>query len=106
MAELADALDLGSSPPQRIGVQVPSLAPVEQVEPKIINMTRGYTKVDELSVKVEDLSQVKKKISFEVPWPFIKDELDNVYRDIGKKAKIKGFRQGKVPRKMLETYFK
>jgi trigger factor len=62
--------------------------------------------VDELSVKVEDLSQVKKKMSFEIPWPFVKDELDNVYRDIGKKAKIKGFRQGKVPRKMLETYFK
>ena len=62
--------------------------------------------MDELSVKVEDLSQVKKKMSFEIPWPFVKDELDNVYRDIGKKAKIKGFRQGKVPRKMLETYFK
>ena len=28
MAELADALDLGSSPPKRIGVQVPSLAPL------------------------------------------------------------------------------
>ena len=27
MAELADALDLGSSPHRRIGVRVPSLAP-------------------------------------------------------------------------------
>jgi hypothetical protein len=27
VAELVDALDLGSSPPERIGVQVPSLAP-------------------------------------------------------------------------------
>lgn len=62
--------------------------------------------MEELSVKLEDLSQVKKKMSFEIPWPYVKDELDNVYRDIGKKAKIKGFRQGKVPRKMLETYFK
>lgn len=62
--------------------------------------------MNELSVKVEDISQVKKKISFEIPWSFVKDELDNVYRDIGKKAKIKGFRPGKIPRKMLENYFK
>jgi len=62
--------------------------------------------VSELSVKVEDISPVKKKMSFEVPWTFVKDELENVYREIGKKAKIKGFRPGKVPRKVLETYFK
>ena len=62
--------------------------------------------MSELSVKVEDLSQVKKKISFEIPWAFVKDELDGVYRTIGKKAKIKGFRPGKIPRKVLENYFK
>ena len=62
--------------------------------------------MSELSVKVEDLSQVKKKMSFEIPWAFVKDELDAVYRTIGKKAKIKGFRPGKIPRKVLETYFK
>jgi hypothetical protein len=28
VAELVDALDLGSSPPERIGVQLPSLAPI------------------------------------------------------------------------------
>ena len=28
VAELVDALDLGSSPPKRIGVQIPSLAPI------------------------------------------------------------------------------
>lgn len=62
--------------------------------------------MSELSVKLEDISQVKKKISFEIPWAFVKDELENVYRDIGKKAKIKGFRPGKIPRKVLENYFK
>ena len=45
-------------------------------------------------------------MSFEIPWAFVKDELDAVYRTIGKKAKIKGFRPGKIPRKVLETYFK
>ncbi len=62
--------------------------------------------MSELAVKIEDISQVKKKISFEIPWAFVKEELENVYRDIGKKAKIKGFRPGKIPRKVLENYFK
>ena len=57
-------------------------------------------------IKMEELSPVKKKLSFEIPWNEVKNELDAVYRDIGKKAKIKGFRPGKIPRKVLETYFK
>jgi len=55
---------------------------------------------------MEELSAVKKKFSFEIPWSEVKNELDAVYRDVGKKAKLKGFRPGKVPRKVLETYFK
>ncbi len=62
--------------------------------------------MSELSVKIEDISQVKKKMSMEIPWALVKDELEKVYRDIGKKAKIKGFRPGKIPRKVLENYFK
>ncbi len=62
--------------------------------------------MSELSVKVEDISQVRKKMSFAIPWALVKDELETVYREIGKKAKIKGFRPGKIPRKMLENYFK
>lgn len=62
--------------------------------------------MSELSVKVEDISQVKKKMSFEIPWVLVKNELENVYRDLGKKAKVKGFRPGKIPRKILENYFK
>ena len=62
--------------------------------------------MSDLCVKLEDISQVKKKISFEIPWSFVKEELENVYRDIAKKAKIKGFRPGKIPRKILENNFK
>ncbi|MEN6624348.1 MAG: trigger factor [Smithella sp.] len=59
-----------------------------------------------VAIKMEELSAVKKKLSFEIPWPEVKEELDAVYRDIGKKAKLKGFRPGKAPRKILESYFK
>ena len=62
--------------------------------------------MSEFPVKVEHISQVKKKMSFEIPWVVVQDELDSVYRNIGKKAKIKGFRPGKIPRKILETYYK
>jgi len=62
--------------------------------------------VSQVVMNIEELSSVKKKLSFDIPWNEVKDELDTVYRDIGKKAKIKGFRPGKIPRKVLETYFK
>jgi trigger factor len=62
--------------------------------------------VSPVTIKMEELSAVKKKLSFEIPWIEVKEELDTVYRDIGKKAKLKGFRPGKVPRKVMELYFK
>ena len=62
--------------------------------------------MSQIVVNIEDLSPIKKKMSLEIPWDEVKTELDTVYRELGKKAKIKGFRPGKVPRKVLESYFK
>lgn len=58
------------------------------------------------TIKVEEISPVKKKISFEIPWEEVKRELDAAYRTVGKKARVKGFRPGKTPRHILETYFR
>ena len=58
------------------------------------------------TIKVEEISPVKKKISFEIPWEEVRKELDAAYRTVGKKAKIKGFRPGKTPRHILETYYR
>lgn len=58
------------------------------------------------AIKVEEISPVKKKISFEIPWEEVKKELDTAYRTVGKKARIKGFRPGKTPRHILETYYR
>jgi trigger factor len=57
-------------------------------------------------VKVEEISAVKKRFSFDIPWPDVREELDSAYRIVGKKARIKGFRPGRTPRKVLETYYK
>ena len=62
--------------------------------------------MSEVAMKMEEISLVKKKLSFEIPWSKVKEELDAVYRNVGKKAKIKGFRPGKIPRKILESHFK
>ena len=58
------------------------------------------------AVKIEDISAVKKKLSFDIPWVDVKNELDSVYRSVGKKAKIKGFRPGKIPREILEKNYR
>ena len=59
-----------------------------------------------MAVRVEDVSPIKKKILFDISWLEVKKELDTVYKDVAKKAKIKGFRQGKVPRDILESLYK
>lgn len=56
-------------------------------------------------VKIEDLSSVKKKLSFEILWPDVKKELDSVYKTVAKSARIRGFRPGKVPRNVLEMHY-
>lgn len=62
--------------------------------------------MSQVVVKMEELSPVKKKLSLEIPWNEVKNELDVVYREVGKKAKLKGFRPGKIPRNVLESYYK
>jgi len=62
--------------------------------------------VTESCSKFEDVSQIKKKLYFDVPWLEVEKELERAYDHLRKTAKIKGFRQGKVPRNILETYFK
>ena len=58
-----------------------------------------------MSVTVEVLSPIKKKLSFEIAADIVDTELDNAYKKIAKTADIKGFRKGKVPRKILEQHF-
>jgi len=64
--------------------------------------------VDETSVavKVEEVSPIKTKLLFDVPWNDVKKQLDALYREVGKTAKVKGFRAGKIPRNILEIHYK
>ena len=58
-----------------------------------------------VKVEIENLSEVKRKLSIEVPAAEVTQEVDRAYRELGKRAKVKGFRPGKVPRSVLEMYY-
>ena len=58
-----------------------------------------------MNVKVEQLSSVKKKLSFEVAADHVTTAIDKAYKKIGSTAKVKGFRPGKVPQAVLEQYY-
>ncbi|MBT1074521.1 trigger factor [Geobacter grbiciae] len=55
---------------------------------------------------VESLSSVKKKISFEIPAERVSAEIEKVFGQIQKRAAIKGFRKGKVPRSLVEQNYR
>jgi trigger factor len=58
-----------------------------------------------LQVEIENLSDIKRKLRIVVPSNEVTQEVDRAYRDLGKRAKVKGFRPGKVPRSVLEMYY-
>jgi len=58
-----------------------------------------------MKVSLEDISQVKKKLSVEIDAKEVDAKLNDAYGKIRKTTKIPGFRPGKVPRKILESYF-
>jgi trigger factor len=58
-----------------------------------------------MNVKIEEISSVRKKLSFELPAEHVAAEIDKAYGKIAKSAKIPGFRPGKVPRAILERQY-
>lgn len=58
-----------------------------------------------MSVTIEDVSAIKKKLVIEVAADVVATELESGYQKAAKTADIKGFRKGKVPRAMLEKHY-
>lgn len=58
-----------------------------------------------MNVKVEEISSIKKKLTFEVAAEKVDAEIDKAYKKIAQTAKIKGFRPGKIPQRVLEQHF-
>jgi len=60
---------------------------------------------ERMSVKIEDLSSIKKKLIIEVASELVDKAISKAYKKIGKTAKVKGFRAGKVPESILEKNY-
>jgi trigger factor len=58
-----------------------------------------------MNVRIEELSSIAKKLHFEVAAERVDQEIESAFRKIGKTAKIKGFRPGKIPLSVLEQYY-
>ncbi len=61
--------------------------------------------MSEMKVDVEELSPILRRVSVEVPAARVDAALDRAYRAVGKRARIRGFRPGKVPRRILEQHY-
>ena len=59
-----------------------------------------------MKVTVEQVSAVQKRILVEMPSDKVVSKLDGVYNKLKKTAQIKGFRSGKIPRSILERYYR
>jgi trigger factor len=57
------------------------------------------------TIQIENLSDIKKKVTVEVPQEIVETTIAGRYKELGKKAQIKGFRKGKVPMNILKSYF-
>src|SRR3990167_1215738 len=57
-----------------------------------------------MKVAVKKIDALKRELKFEVPKERVSKKIDEVYEEIGKVAKIKGYRPGKAPRSVVETH--
>ncbi|MCF6178084.1 MAG: trigger factor [Geopsychrobacter sp.] len=58
-----------------------------------------------MNITVEELSSIKKKLVVEIDAEKVSSEIEKAYRKIAKTASVKGFRKGKVPRRLLEQQY-
>ncbi len=59
-----------------------------------------------MKIQVETISPVEKKVTIEVDPQLVTQELARAYASLGRRVKLRGFRPGKAPRKVLERNFK
>jgi trigger factor len=58
-----------------------------------------------MQVKVESTGTLERKMRVELPVEHIQKEVDTRLKSVGKTAKIKGFRPGKVPAKVVKQHY-
>ncbi len=59
-----------------------------------------------MKIQVENVSPVERKVTVEVDPERVAKEIERAYSGLGRRVKLRGFRPGKAPRKVLERHFK
>ena len=85
VAELADALDLGSSGLRRGGSSPPFRI---------------------MKAELTDISECKKNLEIEIPQDVVDHEITHIAQEFARKARVPGFRPGKAPIGVVKTRFR
>ncbi len=59
-----------------------------------------------MKIQVESVSPVERKVTIEVDPERVAKEVERAYSGLGRRVKLRGFRPGKAPRKVLERHFR
>ncbi len=59
-----------------------------------------------MKVEVTEIDRVRKKVQVIIPEEKFSELREEIYDELKKRAKVKGFRPGKVPRSIITTYYK
>lgn len=57
-------------------------------------------------VQVEALSPIRRRFTIEVPSERVSEAIERAYDGLKREVRVKGFRQGKAPRPLLERYYR
>jgi trigger factor len=58
-----------------------------------------------MKVEIEHVATCVQRLTIEVPADRVNHEFSAIYRDLQQRVRMPGFRQGKVPRQLLESYY-
>jgi trigger factor len=59
-----------------------------------------------MKIQVENVSPIERKVTIEVDPERVAKEIERAYSGLGRRVKLRGFRPGKAPRKVLERHFR
>lgn len=58
-----------------------------------------------MKIDIDELSPVQRKVRVELPAETVAGEFSRVYKNLGQRVRVKGFRSGKIPRSVLQGIY-
>jgi trigger factor len=58
-----------------------------------------------MKVDIDELSPIQRKVSIELPVERVAQEFSHAYKNLGNRVSVRGFRTGKIPRKVLQGIY-